>query len=328
MAKTPREYSRRRLAELDEALDPIRPLLDQHPLCVYATGSYGRLEAFDGSDVDLFFLYDGSGDADADRFPWTGFIRLAACLIDATDRMGFPPFSGDGQYLDVLYVGEMERVLGSRKDDSLNAFTARMLLLLESQPLHNSDLYADLMERIVGFYYRDFNDHAGDFVPAFLQNDILRFWRTLTLNYEHHRLKLRQLVGDELEQKKAESALKNYKLKVSRLATCFSMVANLAAEEVPVRPETVLELCRLTPAERFGRLRDRGDAASKRVDTLESIYNEFLESVQRDEADVLADFGDDQKRREALGRVSAYGDEIYALLNDVAQPGRMRYLVI
>jgi hypothetical protein len=328
MAKTPREYSRRRLAELDEALDPIRPLLDQHPLCVYATGSYGRLEAFDGSDVDLFFLYDGSGDADAGRFPWTGFIRLAACLIDATDRMGFPPFSGDGQYLDVLYVGEMERVLGSRKDDSLNAFTARMLLLLESQPLHNSDLYADLMERIVGFYYRDFNDHAGDFVPAFLQNDILRFWRTLTLNYEHHRLKLRQLVGDELEQKKAESALKNYKLKVSRLATCFSMVANLAAEEVPVRPETVLELCRLTPAERFGRLRDRGDAASKRVDTLESIYNEFLESVQRDEADVLADFGDDQKRREALGRVSAYGDEIYALLNDVAQPGRMRYLVI
>jgi len=139
--ETPRDYSRRRLAELDEALTPVRPLLDEHPLCVYATGSYGRLEAFSGSDVDLFFLYDGSGDSE--RFPWTGFVRLAACLIDATERMGFPPFSGDGQYLDVLYVGEMERVLGSPKDDSLNAFTARMLLLLESQPLHNAGLYAD-----------------------------------------------------------------------------------------------------------------------------------------------------------------------------------------
>lgn len=326
MEETPRDYSRRRLAELDEALTPVRPLLDEHPLCVYATGSYGRLEAFSGSDVDLFFLYDGSGDSK--RFPWTGFVRLAACLIDATERMGFPPFSGDGQYLDVLYVGEMERVLGSPKDDSLNAFTARMLLLLESQPLHNAALYADLMERIVGFYYRDFGDHADDFVPAFLQNDILRFWRTLTLNYEHHRLKLRQLAGDELERKKADSALKNYKLKVSRLATCFSMVANLAAAEVPVRQETVLELCRLTPAERFDRLRASGDAAAGHIDALESIYGEFLESVQRDEDDLLADFGDDQKRREALKRVSAYGDEIYALLNEVAQPDRMRYLVI
>lgn len=80
MEETPRDYSRRRLAELDEALTPVRPLLDEHPLCVYATGSYGRLEAFSGSDVDLFFLYDGSGDSE--RFPWTGFVRLAACLID------------------------------------------------------------------------------------------------------------------------------------------------------------------------------------------------------------------------------------------------------
>jgi hypothetical protein len=135
-------------------------------------------------------------------------------------------------------------------------------------PLHNADLYDDLMERIVGFYYRDFEDHAEDYAPTFLQNDILRFWRTLTLNYEHHRLKLCYLAGDELERKKADSALKNYKLKVSRLATCFSMVANLAAEEVPVRPETVLDLCRLTPAERFSRLRDRSVAVSGRIDTL------------------------------------------------------------
>lgn len=203
-----------------------------------------------------------------------------------------------------------------------------MLLLLESQPLHNEQLYAELLERIVGFYYRDFDDHADDVVPAFLQNDILRFWRTLTLNYEHHRLKLREFAGDELQRKKAGSALKNYKLKVSRLATCFSMVANLAAEEVPVRPETVLELCRLTPAERFDRLRSRGEGADMHVDALASIYGEFLESVQRDEADVLADFGDERKRSEVLKRVSAYGDEIYALLNEVAQPGRMRYLVI
>src|SRR5690348_7943138 len=197
MQETAREYSLRRLRELSEKMDPLQPLLEGHPLCIYATGSYGRLEAWSGSDIDLFFLYDGADESE--RFPWTTFVRLSARLIEATHEMGFPPFSGDGRYLEVQYVREMERVLGSPRDDSLNAFTARMLLLLESQPLRSEEVYARLLERIIGFYYRDFADHAETFLPTFLINDILRFWRTLTLNYEHHRLKLLDLTGEELE---------------------------------------------------------------------------------------------------------------------------------
>src|SRR5690348_16282608 len=117
VAEAPRDYSLRRLRELGECLGPIEPLLAHHPLCVYATGSYGRLEAWTGSDADLFFLYD---DADeSQRIPWTTFLRLSSLLIESTERMGFPPFSGDGKYLDVQYVGEMEDVLGSPEDDSL-----------------------------------------------------------------------------------------------------------------------------------------------------------------------------------------------------------------
>lgn len=207
MDETRREYSERRLITLAAHLEPVLPALEEHPLCVYASGSYGRLEAWSGSDVDLFFLYDGADDRQ--RFPWTTFVRLTARLIEATEAMGFPPFSGDGRYLEVLYVREMERVLGSPRDDSLNAFTARMLLLLESHPLHDETLYGHLLERIVGFYYRDYADHAEEFFPGFLINDILRFWRTLTLNYEHHRRELVDLVGAELERTKAKSALKN-----------------------------------------------------------------------------------------------------------------------
>lgn len=182
METTRREYSLGRLAELDERISAVRPLLAGHPLCVYATGSYGRLEAWEGSDIDLSFLYDGADETQ--RFPWTTFVRLAGRLIEATEEMAFPPFSGDGRYLELQYVSEMEQVLGSPRDDSLNAFTARMLLLLESRPLHANGVYASLLERILGFYYRDFDDHAENFLPVFLVNDILRFWRTLTLNYE------------------------------------------------------------------------------------------------------------------------------------------------
>jgi len=205
---SPRDYSLNRLKHLSEELDAGQ-LLDGHPLCVYVTGSYGRLEAWEKSDIDPFFLYDSADETQ--RFPWTSFVRLSARLIDVAGEMGFPPFSKDGEYLEVQYVSEMERVLGSRRDDSLNAFTARMLLLLESRPLHDEDVYLRLLKRIIGFYYRDFEDHADSFLPTFLVNDILRFWRTLTLNYEHHRLSLDtalaegDLTDEELRDKKAKA---------------------------------------------------------------------------------------------------------------------------
>jgi UTP:GlnB (protein PII) uridylyltransferase len=56
---TRRDYSLDRLTTLGERLDPVRPLLAGKPICLYATGSYGRLEGWSGSDVDVFFLYDG-----------------------------------------------------------------------------------------------------------------------------------------------------------------------------------------------------------------------------------------------------------------------------
>ena len=222
----------------------------------------------------------------------------------------------------------MERVLGSPRDDSLNAFTARMLLLLESKPLHDQALYDRLLSRIVGFYYRDFADHADDFSPRFLINDILRFWRTLTLNYEHNRRELADRTGAELEHRKAKSALKNYKLKFSRLATCFSMVANLGAETVPVQRETVLAWCYMTPAERFDRLRGRGLQANDLITELTSLYDGFLEFSQRDEDSVIADLTNHEQRDHAFGDASRYGDLIYELLVDVLPPERMRYLVI
>jgi hypothetical protein len=326
MQQDARDYSLARLSELRKKLEPVKPLLAEHPLCVYATGSYGRLEAWSGSDADLFFLYDNADDRE--RFPLTKFIRLSARLIEATEGMGFPPFSGDGKYLEIQYVGEMEQVLGSPRDDSLNAFTARMLLPLESQPVYDEAVYARLLKRIVGFYYRDFDDHAETFLPAFLVNDILRFWRTLTLNYEHHRLKLLPLAGDELARKKADSALKNYKLKVSRLATCFSMVANLSAEPVPVTAETVLELCRMTPAERFERLRAQGPTVNDLIDQLLGIYEAFLSSTRRDKDDLLAEFTDSSHREQALQDAQRYGDLIYTLLQTVTSADRMRFLVI
>ena len=274
-------------------------------------------------------LYDDAEETE--RLPWITFTRLSACLVDETEEMGFPPFSGDGRYLEVLYVGEMEKILGSRDDDSQNSFTARMLLLLESQPIYRQDVHSDLLERIVGFYYRDFEDHADGFLPTFLTNDILRFWRTLTLNYEHHRIKIltdKALTKQELVLRKADSALKNYKLKVSRLSTCFSMVAHLCTCAAPVTADTVLELCRMTPSDRFGALRDAHLGAVGLLDEIASFYEGFLENVQHPEQELLERFADERARKQALADAKRYGELIYALLRDNADDERMRSLVV
>ena len=262
------------------------------------------------------------------EFPYNQLVLVMARLIEATQDLGFPPFTGNGKFLTVQSVATVEEVLGSPDDDSLNTFTARLLLLLESRPVSDERPYRELLERVLSFYYRDFADHTDDFVPVFLLNDILRFWRTLTLNYEHHRLKILQLAGEKREQKKADSALKNYKLKVSRLTTCFSMAAHLGSSPVPVTPDEVLRLCELTPRERLAELATSNDRAREVVKQLEERYQSFLEVTQRPEGDAVAQFLDPVERTRALDEARGYGDLIFDLVRLVCPPERMRYFVV
>jgi hypothetical protein len=326
MLSTRQAYSQGRLADLQGRIAGTTTMLTGHPLSVYVTGSYGRLEAWAGSDIDVFFLH--AAERDDETFPFTAFIRLSAVLIDAAEAMGFPPFTAGGRYLEIQYVGEMERVLGSPEDDSLNSFTARMLLLLESRPLLNEDVYEELLARIVGFYFRDYPDNSASFLPTFLLNDILRFWRTLTLNYEHDRLKLMPLVGAELDRRKAKSALKNYKLKISRLATCFSMAAHLSSAPAPITPEQVIKLCHATPAERFEDLRGREAGADALLDQIAEQYAAFLDATQKDEGDLEAWLSSREARGKARADAERFGNAVYELLRSLSPDDRLRYLVL
>ncbi|HEU5063462.1 MAG TPA: nucleotidyltransferase domain-containing protein [Solirubrobacterales bacterium] len=323
-------YSRDRIEELATGLSSVDGIFAEESLCIYATGSYGRLEAWEGSDIDLFFL--AAGHPDERPIPSLRFIRLAARLIELTEEMGFPEFTSDGAYLEVQYVDQMEEVLGSPHDDGLNAFTARMLLLLESRPVYRTELYRELLTRVIGFYFRDLDGHENDFEPVFLSNDILRFWRTLTLNYENKRFRIDRLPGAQQAEARAQSALKNYKLKQSRLATCFSMILHLATDPLPILPTRVLELCELTPQERFAALKGRGDdQADRRIEQLRRMYEAFLERVQTPETpeeELVERFRDSDQRKKLLEEATLFGAEIYFLLQEMTSANRMRRLVV
>src|SRR5712664_2407149 len=111
-------YSRNRLAEFRNRLDKLPELREFPGLTIFAAGSYGRLEASEHSDIDIFFF--GRGEGKALQEPRTKQIRMFGKVIDIADLMNFPKFSNDCEYLILLYTDEILSNLGGRIDDHGN----------------------------------------------------------------------------------------------------------------------------------------------------------------------------------------------------------------
>lgn len=113
-----KELSEARLAELQERITDMSVLRDLQGLCIYVTGSYGRSEASEHSDIDLFFIHHGKKEDDA--IPRIKKILLDARLIELTGELGFPEFSNDGEFLTTHYLSDIRDALGSPEDDFYN----------------------------------------------------------------------------------------------------------------------------------------------------------------------------------------------------------------
>ncbi|SRR6266508_1594493 len=313
-----RDYSLERLQAFRERVAAIGSITDAPSLCIYATGSFGRLEASKFSDLDLFFVLKGSSETSP--LPRTTKIRIDAALIEIADDLGFPEFSGDGEYLEYHYLDDILRDLGSRADDYMNFFTARLLLLLESVPIFGEAAYEQALRDIVDSYYRDFHDHETTFFPLFLVNDILRFWKTLCLNYEHKR---NRPATDE--ERKLKNHLQNLKLKCSRLMTCFSTITALAAAPRVTTPDELLALVHKPPLDRLREAASAHDVDKELVERILGTYRWFLDVTGRPRDETLRWISAPTERDSAFGRARLLGDDVYEVLKTVsARPARER----
>lgn len=262
--------------------------------CVYATGSFGRLEAGEHSDLDLFIVTE-TEEVEGKKEPrrlldGISEIRLQYRLIEIVDIHGIKKFDAGGKYLASHTLESFTRWLGSNEDDFRNTLTGRMLLLLESKCLLGDEVYKTTIDRVIDRYFRDYEGHEGDFVPAFLVNDILRMWRTFCVNYEFYRK------GTETREK-----LKNLKLKFSRMLTCFSGVIYLLAifsRSRTVTPNDARQLVALTPTERLESLSKvafwgEGNVPQGIADVIgEALveYSDFLELTHQENRKAVADY--------------------------------------
>ncbi len=313
-------YSHERLRKLTALLKKAECVSNFRGFTIFTAGSYGRLEASQFSDIDPFFIVA------SEHRPYDGIrlpaIRMLSEVIGICDRLRFPEFSNDGEFLQILRLDLMLSSLGSPEDDYNNYFTARMLLMLESRPLFGARIYDSALRKIVDTYFRDYPYHPKDFRPIFLINDILRFWKTLCLNYENKR-------NQEDERNKNKQKIKNFKLKYSRLMTCFATVAKLSAYRGTINPNAVLAICRETPAQRLRSIAHTHPRLRGHVKEALTQYAWFLAKTGISAEDLERNFGREKNRQDAFDHAARFGDTIYEIVRNLnEETGNLRYLVV
>lgn len=307
-------YSKGQLEKVRTAM-AAQTICSRPELCIYVAGSLGRLEVGQVSDLDVFFIAD-KPDKQSDQRSLTRLEEIQALseVIQVNSELTLPPFSGDGEYFKIHEVSHLLTRTGTATDDSENLFTTRLLLLLESKCLSNDRLYAEATQKVFEMYVRDGTGRT-EYRPLFLLNDILRYWRTVCLNYERTR-----------HDPSKPWWKKNLNLKFSRKLTVFSTVLAMLVEQVDTI-EKFLPVTERTPMERLASSLDALGDESLLLNFMQFManYEEFLAAKSHQELE--------QVRPDAASRFRETAEQFDAFLHSVFSSKKLdqnlvRYLMI
>jgi hypothetical protein len=308
-----RELSAKRLEAVRGAV-AANNLHNAYPsIVVYATGSLGRGEAGAFSDLDIFCVDVSAEDRHLGKLD---SIRLFNALINVNEASQFPSFSGDGRFLDIHRIEDILKFLGTRDDDYRNLFTARMLLLLESQVLVGSSAYICAVEKVIDLYWRDCTNEAT-FKPTFLINDLVRYWRTLCLTHEADR----SAADQRTDRDKRRRRVAVLKLKFNRAWMIFNglvyLLSGFEGEGVP--RSHVERLVDLLPVERTIEIGERLPNTSPYIQALLDEYAWFLEQTDREKEEIEEFFADDSNYETGRLRGEVFCDCMARLVDEVAK---------
>lgn len=298
----------------------------------FVTGSAGRGEMTEGSDIDGYVV---RVDGTANRY------HDALILVATTKSLksaSLPPLDRSGEFLAMKSAPEVVDRLGSEQDDHTNAFTLRMLFVLESKALMGHAAYEKLFQVVSHAYRGTVKQHQHDFLPFFLVNDIIRYWRTLLLNHEDRlrkkRGELEQKNGNKLTESELEALLlahrryRSQKLRFPRCLSCFSTLACFLAlapkDSDSISPEQEFEVFNMTPAERLAFVAELQPKQRTRVHRLLELYAAYLERTSAPKRETLRRLQTDSSFQKSCSTGGAdFGEEMFHLIQELGNASRL-----
>ena len=197
-------------------------------------GSLARGEWTHGSDLDWTLLIDGQ--------VLGKHADIAQKIAEAVSKDSRSP-GPTGVFGGLTFSHEIVHFIGGDDDTNTNT-TRRILLLLESKSLSDDTVRERVLRALLDRYVGEdllYHEPSKFFVPRFLLNDYVRYWRTMAVDSAQKR------------RSRTKWALRNVKLRLSRK---LIFVAGLWA----------CLSCRLNPPQGLKESRDNNDNDGVRAD--------------------------------------------------------------
>ncbi|MGB2642990.1 MAG: nucleotidyltransferase domain-containing protein [Candidatus Acidiferrum sp.] len=285
-------------AELDALLSAKIPRYTSEDTSLVVFGSLARGEWTSASDLDWTYLIDGQANSDHLRIAQ----KMRSVLQENKDK--FRPPGQTGTFGNMAFSHDIIHQIGGQNDTNKNT-TQRILLLLESTTIgKNTQAYERIIRAVINRYLEEDNhllveDETRYRVPRFLLNDIVRFWRTMAVDFAS---KQRDRAGEGWGLRNAKLRMSRKLIFASGLLVCFGCSLDsepqkkLSADKRNIRLNLVNYLrdqIKLTPLEILADAIKKYGVPKNLGDELFGAYAEFLTIL------------DDEKFRGALENLTA-----------------------
>jgi hypothetical protein len=214
--RTARETSQKKREELDKLLSTEIGKYASPDTSLVVFGSLARGEWTTGSDLDWTYLIDGG--AKSAHLQITQHIRR----VFKENRLAEP--GPTGTFGNMTFSHDIVHQVGGQNDTNKNT-TQRILLLLESTPIgERREAYDRVIRAVIDRYLEEdthllTRDSKRYRVPRFLLNDIVRFWRTMAVDFAS---KQRDRAGKGWGLRNAKLRMSRKLIFASGLLICFS----------------------------------------------------------------------------------------------------------
>ena len=200
------ELSAKNKVEIVKTFGSTKIFNSESDLVVF--GSIARNECTQSSDVDWTLLVDGQANPN--------HLSLAQLIEENINSTGLTEPGSSGMFGQISFSHDLINYIGGQ-DDTNHNLTRRILLLLESEKIILNDdksSFGTAHERVIRGIIQQYIDNDSGYnastgkenVPRFLLNDLIRFWRTMCVDFAYK----------QREQKGKKWALRNIKLRMSR----------------------------------------------------------------------------------------------------------------